>query len=89
MAKNRLSDLRNHLFAQLESLRDAEAGALDVEISRAKAVASIGGKIIDAAKTELKYLESIGAEASEFWDTPKTPERSQLPHGANGKALSN
>lgn len=57
MAKNTLQDLRDHLFATLESLSDAEK---PMEIERAKAVCQTAQTIIDTARVEVKYLEVTG-----------------------------
>nr|AKN37661.1 putative DNA-directed RNA polymerase, beta' subunit/160 kD subunit [Vibrio splendidus] len=49
--KNKLLDLNNHLFAQLERLSDEElkGDALSEEINRAKAVSTISKDIISGA----------------------------------------
>lgn len=56
MAKNTLSDLNNHLFAQLERLGDEEITQEDLqkEIERSKAVNCVAKNIIDNAKTALE-----------------------------------
>lgn len=57
MAKNTLQDLRDHLFATLESLADAEK---PMEIERAKAICATASQIIDSARVEVKYIEATG-----------------------------
>lgn len=52
MAKNKLIDVRNHLFETLEMLTDVDTNTDDV-IKRAKCVASISQVIINSAKLEL------------------------------------
>lgn len=59
--KNKIVDLRNHLFATIEGLLDEEK-PLDIE--RAKAVALVGQTIIESAKVEVKALETLGGRAS-------------------------
>lgn len=59
MPKNTIVDLRNHLFAALEALQDKEK---PMEIDRARAICGVAGKIIDAAKVEVKFYEVTGAE---------------------------
>ena len=56
MAKNTLSDLNNHLFAQLERLGDEELTQeeLDKEMERAKSINGVAKNIIDNAKTALE-----------------------------------
>ena len=46
--KNKLSDLNNHLFAELERLSDEDlkGEALQEEISRAKAVTNVAAQIV-------------------------------------------
>lgn len=62
--KNKLSDLRNHLFETIEQLKDEEK---PMDIERAKAVSKVAQTILDSAKVELKALELAGsAKASDF-----------------------
>lgn len=74
MAKNRLSDLRDHLFETLEKLKDDEN---PMDIQRALAVAQVGNAIINSAKLEVRYLEKVAAEegaaAGEFFQKPALP----------------
>lgn len=53
--KNKMTDLNDHLFAQLERLgdEDLDAEQLQKEIGRAKAMTDVAGKIIDNAKLAL------------------------------------
>lgn len=59
--KNKLTDLNNHLFAELERLGDEELSdeALDKEIARAKGIAEISEKIISNANLTLKAAEFL------------------------------
>ena len=54
--KNKLSDLNDHLFAQLERLSDEEleGEALQSEIERSRAVTSVSKEIVSNANTVLK-----------------------------------
>ncbi len=54
--KNKLTDLNNHLFAQLERLSDEElAGeALKEETQRGQAVAAVAKQIIDGGRLALR-----------------------------------
>ena len=60
--KNKIDDLRNHLFAQLERLGDESLAGerLNEEIQRARAVKDISGSIIETAKAETDRLKVIG-----------------------------
>lgn len=57
--KNKISDLRNHMFAQLERLSDENITPeeLTKEIERAKAIGEIGKVIVESAKTEVLHLK--------------------------------
>lgn len=61
MAKNKIEDLRNHLFAQLERLGDDEemgdTEKLETELSRAKAIADIAQVIVNSAKVEVDFMK--------------------------------
>lgn len=53
MAKNKIDDLRNHLFAALEALRDEDQ---PMDVARAKAIADVARVIVDSAKVEVEFL---------------------------------
>ena len=63
--KNKISDLRNHLFETLERLKDPELN-LDTEIQRAKAIKEVGSVIIDSAKVEVDLLNAVGGKGTGF-----------------------
>lgn len=56
--KNKIDDLRNHLFAALEGLSDPTK---PLEIDRARAIADVGRVIIDSAKAEVEFLKVTGS----------------------------
>lgn len=53
--KNKISDLRDHMFAALERLGDADLSKEDLakEIERARAISEVGKVIVESAKTEV------------------------------------
>lgn len=55
MTKNKLTDLNNHLFAELERLGDEDltGDELKEELNRAKGIAVISGQVIKNANTML------------------------------------
>jgi tRNA A37 threonylcarbamoyltransferase TsaD len=57
--KNKLTDLRNHLFVTMESLLDPDK---PMDIDRAKAVAEVAQTIINSAKVEVEYIRQIGSK---------------------------
>jgi len=60
--KNSLSDLNNHLFAQLERLSEESLAGekLKDEIGRTKAVTAISKEIINNARLVLDAQEAMG-----------------------------
>lgn len=72
--KNRLVDLNNHLFAQLERLSEEEITieSLNHEVQRTQAIASMAGQIIDNAKLMLaaqRTLEEYGNTLAPVFET--------------------
>ena len=62
--KNKIEDLRNHLFATLEALQDPEK---PMEIERAKVVADVSQVIINSAKVEIEFMKQVdGAKPTGF-----------------------
>lgn len=59
MPKNKIEDLRNHLFATLESLQDEDK---PMDIERAKAIADVAQVIVNSAKVEVDFLRTTGRE---------------------------
>ncbi len=59
--KNRLSDLNNHLFQQLERLNDESLNGekLQEEISRSKAISAIARDIVGNGKLVFDVQKSI------------------------------
>lgn len=53
--KNKIEDLRNHLFATLESLQDDEK---PMDINRAKAIADVAQVIVNSAKIEVDFIRT-------------------------------
>ena len=73
--KNRLEDLRNHLFETIERLKDDKD---PMDIDRAKAVAEVAGVILDSAKVEIGYMRVSGGLVESDFIAPNT-ERPRLP----------
>lgn len=73
-----VNDLREHLFATLEALKDKDN---PMEIERARAVSDIAQVIINTAKVEIEYLKVNGGGESDFIDA--VAERN-LPPGVTG-----
>ena len=61
MARNKLADLNNHLFAQLERLEDEELTPeqLKSEVSRAGAISKIASQVIQNAKITIDAMKLV------------------------------
>jgi len=59
MPHNKLTDLNNHLFAQLERLGDEGLSQedFDKEIRRAKAISDVAKNVVESAKTSLEGVK--------------------------------
>ena len=57
--RNKITDLRNHMFAQLERLgtEDLTPEEIEKEINRARAISELGKVIVESAKTEVLHLK--------------------------------
>jgi hypothetical protein len=59
MPKNKIEDLRNHLFATLEALQDEDK---PMDVDRAKAIADVAAVIVNSAKVEVDFLKTLGKD---------------------------
>lgn len=66
--KNKLTDLNNHLFAQLERLSDEDLTPEQVlnEAKRADAVVAIADQIVRGADLQLKALNLLAVHGDRF-----------------------
>ena len=56
MAKNKITDLRDHLFEIIELLKDDEQTNMTIE--KAKAISDVAQVIINTAKLETDYIRA-------------------------------
>lgn len=75
MAKNKMSDLRDHLFETIEALKDADK---PMDLDRAAAIQSVAQTLVNAAKVEVDLVKAVGGSAplDGFFNLP--PETRQL-----------
>ena len=73
--KNKIEDLRNHLFAALEALGDKE-NPMDIE--RAKAISDVAQTIINSAKVEVDYLKVAGGRGTDFLALPESETNTKV-----------
>ena len=75
--KTKITDLREHLFATLEDLRDKDK---PMDLGRAKAISDVAQTIINSAKVEVDMLNATGMKSgSDFFpeEKPALPEPSR------------
>lgn len=62
--KTKITDLREHLFATLEALRDEDK---PMDLDRAKTIADVAQVVINSAKVEVEFCKATGhATGSDF-----------------------
>lgn len=70
--KNKIEDLRNHLFETLELLKDKDN---PMDISRAKAISEVAGVIVDSARVEVEHIKLTNSMGSGFLPPPADQEK--------------
>lgn len=77
MTKNKIEDLRDHLFEVIEALKDEHK---PMDLDRARAVSDVAATIIESAKVEIAAIRAIdGASlATDFIPMEERPRR-ELP----------
>ncbi len=75
-----MTDLRNHLFEVMESLKDEDK---PMDLERAKAVIGVAQVLVATAKVEVQFLNAIdSSDATEFFDMQRIEKRRSLAGGA-------
>lgn len=95
--KNKIEDLRNHLFSALERLSNEQLTPeeLEKEIQRSKAISDVGKVIVDTAKTEVDFMRITRKPYNSFMpedstakfldrENPKQVERPEAEYSNNG-----
>lgn len=81
--KNKLGDLNNHLFAQLERLSDEALSTdeIDREVKRSDAIVSLADQVVNNAKLQLSAAKLFAEHGSQV-----LPHLPQIGHSDTGKA---
>jgi hypothetical protein len=69
MAKDKIQDLRHHLFETIEMLKDG-----DIEIDKARAISEVAQVIINSAKVEVQFLKEMGSNRHTGFIQLENPE---------------
>lgn len=84
--KNKIEDLRNHLFATLEALQDKEN---PMELERARTISEVAQTMINSAKVEVDLLRAVGASTGTgFITLPEKTVTPNAPRLVKGAAMS-
>lgn len=89
--KNKMQDLRDHLFAQLERLGDDSQLPSKDEIDRARAMNEVAKTLIETARVEVDFLKVksnssvVKGVTSTFIEAPKPA----LPNGFQSTTTPN
>jgi len=92
MTKNKLTDLNDHLFAQMERLSEEGLSAeqIETEVKRTDAIVSVSEQIVRNADLQLKAVKILADHGDRFVGqlqmiVPKT-EKPALPGGSQQPA---
>lgn len=61
--KNKIEDLRNHLFSTLEALQDKDS---PMDVNRALAIAEVAQVIVNSAKVECAHMALTDEKGTGF-----------------------
>jgi hypothetical protein len=70
VAKNKITDLRDHLFETIEALKDPDK---PMDLDRARAISDVAQTIINAAKVEVDLVKAVNGSApgsASFFNLP-------------------
>ena len=72
--KNRITDLRNHMFEAIELLLDPES---NFDASKGNAIAQLSKQVIESAKVEIQAAKLMGLPdlGTDFIETSTIPYR--------------
>lgn len=82
MARNKLKDLRDHLFETLEALKDPDK---PMDLERARTISGVAQVIINSAKVEVDLVKAIGGHTPPASFFEVEPESRELPRIGIGK----
>lgn len=68
--KNKMQDLRDHLFATLEALQDPDK---PMDLERATVIAKTAQVLVNSAKVEVDFVKVAGGKGSGFIDPEELP----------------
>lgn len=95
IVKNKLSDLNDHLFAQLERLGEENLSPekLEIEVQRTNSIVSVSEQVINNAQLALSAAELVAKHGIGKWENmlplidgkPDAPDSAKLPDFSDKK----
>jgi hypothetical protein len=70
--RNKIEDLRNHLFEVIEMLKD---GDKKMDLDKAKTISDVAQVIVNSAKVEVEFMKQAGGKGSGFIPEEPTIKR--------------
>jgi hypothetical protein len=64
MARNKINDLRNHLFEVIEMLKDDEPNSMTID--KAETIAQVAQVIINTGKLETDYIKATDGRRTSY-----------------------
>ena len=85
MARNKLTDLRDHLFETIEALKDPDK---PMDVARAREISNVAQTIINTAKVEIDMMKAVDASSpgTSFFNLPE--ETRELPKISQAKRIA-
>lgn len=83
MPKNKIEDLRNHLFDTIERLLDPDD---PMDLDRAETVSKVAQTLVNSAKVEVEFMKQTGHGGSSFMQNLPASAVSRAPR-LNGLEL--
>lgn len=83
--KNKIEDLRNHLFETLEALKDPDK---PMELDRAQAICNVAKEITSSAKVEVDFLKVTGGSRGSGFMPDEESSVGSLPEKPSPRRLA-
>lgn len=80
--KNRMDDLRNHLFETMEALKDKDD---PMDVQRAGAIRDVAQVLVNTAKVEVDYINATGQHGGSSFIESKSSDLKGIEGGKGGK----
>lgn len=80
--KNKMQDVRDHLIAQMEAIREADGKdpkALQAELDKGRVLSEIGKVLTDTARVEVEAMKLCEGRTAGTGFIPLTEEKPALP----------